>query len=526
MTLNPRGPQSAEQIYRQTVQSKNARIPYTRAERVTEVLRRRGRYLAAAYEEADVRRLGLFRALDSGGNISADTLPVFRDLAFVANVDAGSIASNVLRLSVRPTPGVDEDPEAERIQAAAGEIWTGSEVDERRHMWARTVCTEGEALLEAVRTEAGEARIVMHPYETYELEYDALGVTIVRAVITRALPPEVKIMANGERAAVVDQPRSYVRVIERDQVRVWIDGVPVPGESAPNPLGIVPVARVQYMPVLGGEWSLCSAYGYEDAVASLDSLVRQLHTVLTRHANPLLKGIGVDVGSGASLQEQGRAVGIPIGTDLQWLEPVLQGITVGVSAMTEIRSAMVATLPQFLFTDSGASASGTALSYRAAAFVQFIDPIRSAFYRALARVIGYAVAIERGGAWTAAMDRIEVAGGPAIPQDVIAMAEAHAGLWTAGAITGADLARHLQSSGIASDDLSPADYSRTALAELAARSGETQQTVAQLSALLDQVREMEGRVDAPDEPDEPDDLEPDAADAEDSGAPPANPPPS
>lgn len=458
--------------------------PRSREAMEVEVKRRRDAYLGLAYSERDIRDMALFKALDSNNRISATTSRVLRDIAFVANVDAASIASDCLRLSIE-----DEAPDRETLHATAKRVWDGSQIDARRHWWARTLCVDGELLLEAIQTSDGP-RVIMHPFETYRLTYDRTGTRIERAVITRQLPPDDVVGADGTLEAGTDE-REYRRVITPTTVQAWIDSVPIAEETGANPLGVVPVVRATFMPVLDGAFCLNAAYGYDDAIAALDSLVCQFRTIATRHANPLLVGLGVDVGTGASLQEQGRAVALPADTDLKWLEATLSGIDSMVKTMEQIRVSIVQTLPEFMFTESSATASGTALSYRASAFVAFIGPIRESFYNALELVMSYALAIGSGSAWTHESNVVEVEGGPAIPQDVAMLAQVYTGLRDAGAITGEDLARYLQGAGIASDDVSPAEYAAKALAEHAARAGDTGAKIQQLQDLLAAIRESE-----------------------------------
>ena len=120
--------------------------PRSRDAMEAEVQRRRAAYLGLAYSEREVRDMALFRALDSSGKVSATTSRLLRDIAYVTNVDAASIASDCLRLSVE-----DEVPEADReaVHKQAEAIWDASQIDARRHWWARTMCSEGEILLEA-----------------------------------------------------------------------------------------------------------------------------------------------------------------------------------------------------------------------------------------------------------------------------------------------------------------------------------------------------------------------------------------
>ncbi len=456
--------------------------PKSRENMILEVERRRSAYLGLAYTDAEITGLSLFRAHTAARQLSAQTSRVMRDLAYVTDVDAASIASGGLRLSIEE--GRDD---SDTLNAIAREVWERSEIDESRLWWATTVCSEGEILLETVQTEAGPA-IVMHPFDAYRLTYDRTGKQIIQCVIDLTLPGVETVGPDGK--IEIGDVRKYRRILTPTQIRVWIDEVPSTEETGPNTLGVVPVVRICHRRVGDGTFCQNSGYGYDDLIAALDSMLCQMRTIATRHAHPILLGIGVSAGESAELQNQGATASIPEGTELKWLEAALSGIDALVKTMVEVRAAMVQTLPQFLFTEAGASASGTALSYRAAAFVMYIEPIRAAFYRGMERAIGYAVAIARGVTWAELGNVIEVSGGPAIPQDIIALATAYTALREAGAITGSDLAAHLQGSGIASDEASPADYAAAALSELLARQGGTSETIGKLQALLDAISAM------------------------------------
>lgn len=462
--------------------------PESRENRIEEVRRRRRAYLGLGYSDAEIREMGLFRALDGSNNISAEAVRLFRDIAFVVNVDAASIASPSWRISVDES--VTEEADREALRALIDEVWEASQIDNRRHLWARTVCSEGEALLEVVQTASEIPRIVMHPYERYALTYDRTGLDIVRAVIDVDLPPEETVRPDGT-IDVGPKPRRYRRILTPTEVRAYIDGVLVAEESGPNPLGVVPVVRLCFMPVLDGSFCTQAGYGYDAAVAAFDSYVKQVQTLGTRQGNPIIVGAGVDVGDGASLQEQGRAIAIPTGTEVSYLEPSFAGVDVLVKILESARSAMVQTLPEFMFADASAAASGAALSLRSQAFVGFISPIREAFFDGVERAMGYAIAMISGRPWGADSDVVEVDGGPAVSQDVALLAQLYATLADAGFLTSADVVKHLQAMGIASDATDPGEYARVAQAERQARQGSTTEQIQRLEGLV-RMMQIEG----------------------------------
>lgn len=489
--------------------------PESREARCAEVVRRRRSYLALGYSDAEVREMGLFRALDSSNNISAEAQRLYRDIAFVVNVDSASIASPEWRVSVDDS--VTDPDLRESLRAQIDQVWEASRIDERRHLWARTVCSEGEALLEVVQTTAAIPRIVLHPYEAYQLTYDRTGLDIVRAVIDVVLPPEETVRPDGS-IEVAPEPRKYRRILTPTTVSAYMDGVLLTDESGPNPLGVVPVVRLAFMPVLDGSFCCQAGYGYDAAVAAFDSYLKQIQTLGTRHSNPLVVGTGVDLGENATIQQQGRTVAIGENAKLEYLEPSFAGADVIVKTMESARAAMVQTLPEFMFADASASSSGAALSLRSQAFVGFISPIREAFFDGVELAMGYALAMMTNTPWGMDSDVVEVDGGPAVSQDVAALAKLYADLAAAGFLTGEDVIKHLQSMGITSDSRDPAEYARAAQAELQARQGGTSETIAKLQALLEALNAGEmlpaEPVEMPEAPDRPESDRPEFEDAQ------------
>jgi len=465
------------------------RWPRSREEVIEELTRRWEAYLGLAYRRGDIERMNLFVAVDSQDREITVTRRMTRDLQFVCEVDAASIASNSLALQVRPDL-ISPDDDAGLALERGAEVWRRSGVDRQRQRWALNLCVFGEGYLEALNTKEG-AVVVWHDPRTVEVQLDPTGRYIERAVITiyhasgLEIDPETGAYT-GERKTV-----QYRRVITPAAVQVFRDGQPVAAESGRNPLGAVPLVRVAYRDVGDGSLSTWAGYGYEDALAAVDSFFTQLQALTTRHANPILKAIGVQVAQDARLSEAGRSVALPIGADLQWLEATLQGANTALDAASRMREALVQTLPEFLFVDSGASASGTALSYRAGAFVAKIEPIRRGFYRALAEVVGMAVAIDYGAQWDDLADVYVVDGGSALPMDVTATSELTVSLLTQGLLTASDAVRVLQGLGVGvPEDADSADYAARAQAEMAARTGGTLDSAREVLAKLEALQAM------------------------------------
>jgi hypothetical protein len=262
------------------------------------------------------------------------------------------------------------------------------------------------------------------------------------------------------------------------------------------------------MPVLDGSFCCQAGYGYDAAVAAFDSYLKQIQTLGTRHSNPLVVGVGVDLGENATLQQQGRTVAIPQDSDLKYLEPSFAGADVIVKTMESARAAMVQTLPEFMFADASASSSGAALSLRSQAFVGFISPIREAFFDGAELAMGYALAMMTNTPWGEGSDVVEIDGGPAVSQDVTLLARLYAELANAGFMTSEDVIKHLQAMGVTSDSRDPGEYARAAQAELQARQGGTIDAIQRAEALLrmlqmDGVGAIEGMADDTPDPAEP-----------------------
>jgi hypothetical protein len=246
--------------------------------------------------------------------------------------------------------------------------------------------------------------------------------------------------------------------------------------------------RLSYRPILDGHLSEWAGSGFEAAVAAVDSARTQVLSIVTRHANPILALIGARLAAGEDLQTIGRTIAIPGDADVKWLEAALNGVQVAVEQADALRASLKETLPEFLFVESGASASGTSLSYRAGAFVSKIEPIRQAVYVQLARCIGWGVAIDAGLRWSEAADVYMVDGGDALPMDAAASATLYVQLADGGWLTGSDTIRRLQGLQLIGPDDDPADYYARAQADKAARDG---RGLGDARDLLEQLRALE-----------------------------------
>jgi len=462
---NPVGPASTAQIKASVKQQSlySREWPMSRSARIDEVSMRRRAYLSLGYLDREVKELGLFRALDASGNLIQETTRLSRDLAFVCDVDAASIASDALQVESTDTTTPD-------VTIMAKAVWARSNIDHERLRWATNLVVDGEIGIETIIRADKKAVLVTHPYENYHVTYDETGTLMLAVCIeTTVMQAAIYDEQTGEELQPVREA-PYRKEMTPTMTRVWIDGEYQKELSGENRLGVIPFSRVSFRDVLDGTFSTWAGYGYGDAIATVDSFITQLRTLGTRHANPILLAVGTIVDNESQLQESGRTIAIPENAKLEWLEASLGAVDSLLKTSVEVRQRCIETLPEFLFVDAGASSSGTALSYRAQAFVAKIEPIRQKFYAAIARQIALAVVMDRmlrdpSITWNDDLTLITVSGGPAIPQDVATLAKLYTDLWAAGALSHQDLVRHLQSMGIVRKDVTAEEYMASIQAE-------------------------------------------------------------
>lgn len=512
---NVRGPIYQAPLMGQGVTGRHV-WPTTREGIDAEYTRRVEAYTGADYADADFTRLNLFVAKNGDNQITAATRRVTADIRFVVAVDAASIASDGVSLQVRELAlpgGLDAAPVALDF---GGAVWSRSGLAAGvLSRWAINLCVYGDVWLEVQRGEGG-AVIVAHDPRHVHATMDATGMRCTRLVVTYEYQGSAEIDMTTGQWTGKPETHTYRRMVTPEAVTVWRDDKMSPAESGPNPLGAVPVVRVSYRSILDGTLSEWAGTGYEAAAAMVDSARSQVQAIVTRHANPILAMIGARLAAGESLQTIGKTIALPDGASIAWLEAELTGVQVALNQADSMRTAMQQTLPEFLFVESGASASGTALSYRAGAFVAKIEPIRQAMYRALALCVGWGVAIDRSQRWTPTLDVYQVDGGDALPMDVAASASLYVSLGEQGWLTGPDVVRRLQGLQLVSSDEDPAGYYARAQGDKAARDGGTLAAAAdivdKLTALEAGERPPENERssdDTPEEPSAPDEEQPD-----------------
>lgn len=421
------------------------RRPRTHAERVTEWDRRMEAYTMQPYRAIDIATLNLFIHVNEDDNVEAVTRRLSTDIRWCVDVDAASIASDALTLQIKPER-IDA-AQADEILAAAQRAWADSRIDAERLRYARNVCIYGEGEFETLRRPDGSGVVVWRDPQTVQIIKDSTGTVIETAVVD--FPFERAPMVDPATGAIQPQPMSrYTRVLTRDEVRVYIDGALVADQSGQHSLGEVPIQRVTYADVGDGSLAEWSGAGMRGTVAVIDSIATQLQVIGARHASPLLAAFGARIASGADVTGPNKTISMPLGADLRWLEPVLSGLEAVIAGSSAQRDAMRATKPQFMFTEAGQNASGTALSNRATAFTLMIRPVRESFYSALSKALSMAAAINMGVPWTPAMDILQIDGGSPLPLDETAWVQIVDLLVDKGLLLRVDAVRFLQGLGI------------------------------------------------------------------------------
>ena len=417
--------------------------PTDRSSIIAEYDRRERVYLGLSYTRAERRILNLFEAQDVQNRVIAKARRLLRDIAFVIDVDASAIATSTISLQVRKDTNLDPN-QAERLRQAGHAVWKRSRVNQHSLSWATRGCYLGRWIFEAQMHPSGKAHIVGHDPRHIVVNRDGFG-EAQSALLTVDKTDSNGLLDSAGMVSPDSDAYRYRRQMTVAEYQEYKDGEPTSVES--NRLGVVPVTEFLYRDI-GKAMPLWAGQGLESGLALVDSLLTQLGVIGTRSGSPILKGMGVDPGSGADLNAIDRAAALPEGTDLQWLEPKLDGLRTFIDTADVQVDKLRATLFEFLFTEAGAGASGLALSHRARGFVMKINPIRQNFYRALALVTSYAVAADLGLQWSTDLDVFEVDGGEPLPMDSEAMAGLYLTLVNQGLLKPEDAISRLQGIGL------------------------------------------------------------------------------
>jgi len=418
-------------------------------------------YVGSPYSLQDIKGLHLFRALDEDGEVLAETRRLTRDIQHVVDTDAQALAGQEWTLDL----DIEDDPTPEQSARleSAWRIWQRSRIQREKGRWARMGASMGDIVLEAVRvtgTRPYDVRIVAYDPRHVRLEYDAVsGTTLERVIVTIPYfdPPSVTPEGIVRDGAVLHH---YQRVIDAEQITVTQDGVTVEEESGPHVLGTVPVVHLPFVPYVEPEHGLWAAVGLEHSLALIDSLMTQLQAVGNRYGNPMLAVIGAKIGTNSGdISKFGRIVsGIPQGGSVDYVEADLPAIRTLLEAARAEHESVRQTLPEFLFTDSGANSSGSALNFRAAAFSLKMNEIRGRWYAGIAELLEYAVALEQGREYDQDDSYLVVSAPPVLPvNQTEELANIHA-VHERGGLRQRDYVAHLQRIGIVPALVDPAEY--------------------------------------------------------------------
>jgi len=443
-------------------------FPETEDDWQAEYSRRFRAYVSDPYTGSEIIGLHLFKALDESGDILATTRRLTLDYAFVCNTDTAALIGDGISL------------QGEAADRADGvEVWERSGLLDHVERYARDFAVKGDIHLEALVGADGLSRVVAYAPEHVVLTYDAETATqITRAVVTIPYYDEPEIDRFGNAGAENQIGHIYRRVITADAIEVYRDGVLDTDESGPNSLGAVTLVHVPFIPFATPNHGLNAAYQLDEALALIDSLLTQISAIGARHGNPILQSAGAKVDGGSDILKLGRVANGPKDWTLEYIEPSFAGIASLLDTVQQHRETLRETLPEFLFTESGANSSGSALNFRASQFVSKMTPIRRRFYRAIATVSGYAIHLDRKTTPAEAPIRLRVEGGDILPANVTATLEQlRIVQQELGGLLPVDLIATLQRIGLVPKDVDPAQYAaEVAAVKIATTAIETEAT--------------------------------------------------
>jgi hypothetical protein len=432
--------------------------PTTQGEWIAHYERLHAAYLGDPYTLADVKGLHLFRALDNSNQTIDITTRLTRDIQHVVDVDTAAIAGVGLRV---------EGSEAAEL------CWKRTQIPRHVSRWARVCASMGDLHLEAVRqsgTKPYQSEIVAYDPRHVELTYDAqTGRRLERAVITVPYFDEGDVSPTGEISRF-GALHTYVRVLDREEIAVYVDGKRQDAESGPHNLGVVPLVHIPFLPYTEPEHGLWAAVGLERPLALLDSLLTQIKAVGNRHANPLLAMLGVKIGDDADVFKLGRVIsGVPSDGDVKYVEATMAGLSTILKTIQAHLDNIRATTPEFIFTEGGAAESGLSRSYRASLFVSKMEDVRARFYGGIEDAIDMCVALDEDREYRPGEGGTTVTGGPILPPDVTSTLDALQKLKDLGALQRIDVVRKAQALGFVDAGLDPAKYAAEAEDEQSAR---------------------------------------------------------
>lgn len=436
-------------------------------------------YTGEAYTTGDMTALGLFRALDPDGKVILETRRLTRDVQHVVNVGATALWGATATLdwqAGRRSTGV-----AERLERAS-RVWRRSRVQERKGTWATWGASMGDVVIEAVRTNPRppyDSVLVAYDPRLCEVDYDDLtGTEIVRLVVKI---PYFEAATAGPRGTTggLTQLREYVRILTPESITVYRDGELVEAESGDHNLGVVPAVHLGWLPYVDPAHSLWTAPNLEQPIALVDSLLTQVQAIGARHANPILATPGVTMPAGTDIFAFGRVVtGMPAGADVKYVEANLQGVATLLEAANIARQQARDTLPEFLFSQAGASSSGAALNFWASAFVSKIEGIRGRWSPGLARATQYALLLDEDAEYDPDDEMFQVLAPPVLPVNVEAEVATLETVMDRGGMLLVDYVRSLQRIGVLNAEHDPDEYAAALEGQREATEARTRATAA------------------------------------------------
>lgn len=422
-------------------------------------------YVGDPYQVSAIKALGLFRALDASDKVIAETRRLTRDIAHVVDTDARAMANGVQLVNAV------ESPAARQMEETGRAILARSKARRVMGAWARCAAGLGDVGIEVARTNATRpfsTKLVGHDPRCFEAVYDATGTVLERVIIKadRFDGPDVDGMGNIVHA---DRLGTYRKVLNAESVTVYRDGRLSESESGAHGLGVVPFVHFPFTPTIAdpghGIWA---AQGLDMALAMMDSLLTQVQAIGNRHGNPHLVAVGVRFGSGGDEMKLGRVIsGVPQGGSVQYTEAQLTGVSVLLDAIATAREQARATLPEFLFSQAGASASGSALNFWAAAFVGKMEEVRGRWFASLIDAVEMAEAMDRGARWDPS-GLIAFNAPPVLPVNASTELDMVVKAKEQGGLKRIDFVRHLQRIGVVPADADPAEYAEEVRVEQSA----------------------------------------------------------
>jgi len=422
-----------------------------------EQLRRMAVARGDAYTRYDCERFYLFVGVDAQGNETHRTRRVSTMLQFLVGVSAAAL-SGTCALNVAPSAFErSPDPENPRLMvpspeevdtlAAGNAIWLRSCVEERIEEWAASASEVGDLFIEVGWSEEDPTLAEFHALDpsTVKVFYDSRGKRIVRAVIEFKYRPDgadvdvtYKRTITADRWAVKNQTDANGQIVKDASgapvvVRELVKGRIVTEDGAfrqdvVNTLGICTVLHYKWGPRPGSpQLSTCATTGFEDVVAKSDSASTQVSAIATRHANPKLVSEGLELVDDDVTGDDGTVsapsagiaptLALGAGEKVYYLQVELSGVTAfRDSTAGDMRMAREE-CSEFLMSESGANASGTALSMRAAAFTGKYGPKQRRFRAMLAMATSMALCLERLKPWSADADVFVCQGSTPLPLD-------------------------------------------------------------------------------------------------------------